>query len=419
MSFRFYALLNPWLYRLDALYGDRYALAWASDNGVESTARKSLKAGAEPIVTDGASAAWNGYDSLLTLLIEHGLDVNAPVDDHQVVLIHAVYWKHLEIAKLLVDAGAQLDVFDGNRRSLLALGAYNGDLDIVRFLLQQGAKPDLHSDRAVRLLDVAAQRSHVEVLKCLLGYGAPISLEGIANAAIDNYEQGYIAFCAAGAGLSQVLAELIDRGWDVNSWAIEKWVENQGRRMNLTPLALAAKNGYAQIVRLLLVHNADPNGETDFDSDDTPAASPLQLGARQGHEDVVGLLLEHKASLDNNHFEYILTEALPHPKVFDLLLSHGAELQKLSLEPVLRGDDVGTLKLLLEAGLDLNDQDGRLEWYMDSSMESILMECNEDMFRAVFKAGYIHYSFARPDLLSGHHFKGENHTPGEVHRERT
>ena len=59
-----------------------------------------------------------------------------------------------------------------------------------------------------------------------------------------------------------------------------------GNKYGDTALHMACRQGYKEIVKLLLKHNANPYVENSFSGDKTP----LKLALREGHEEIVSLL---------------------------------------------------------------------------------------------------------------------------------
>jgi hypothetical protein len=86
-------------------------------------------------------------------------------------------------------------------------------------------------------------------------------------------------FEAAQRGDAAKVEELLKKGADVNA---RNWA-------GVTPLHIAAANGYLEVVKLLLEHGADANAREE------DGLSPLHIAAANGYLEVVKLLLEHGA----------------------------------------------------------------------------------------------------------------------------
>ena len=82
----------------------------------------------------------------------------------------------LEIVKLLVNAGADLDAVGKDGTALLS-ASFSGQLDIVRYLLDRGADPNKESESGESALHAAALRGHVDVCNLLVLKGAEINAQ--------------------------------------------------------------------------------------------------------------------------------------------------------------------------------------------------------------------------------------------------
>ena len=72
-----------------------------------------------------------------------------------------------EIARLLIDKGAKLDLDNGTGQTALMMAAERGQTEIARLLIDKGAKLDLADKDGNTALMVAARNGHLEVAKAI------------------------------------------------------------------------------------------------------------------------------------------------------------------------------------------------------------------------------------------------------------
>ena len=91
-------------------------------------------------------AAWKGWCSAITWLLEQGADVNVgwPVDGWT-PLHGAALYGHLDAAVLLLDAGARVDDRDRDGHTALHCAACNGRKNMCKLLLSRGASLDVRT----------------------------------------------------------------------------------------------------------------------------------------------------------------------------------------------------------------------------------------------------------------------------------
>jgi ankyrin repeat protein len=179
----------------------------------------------------------------------------------------AMYYGEPEIAGLLVERGAPLDIFAASgcgqlaqMRALLeaspelanafapdgfqplGLAAFFGQVEVARLLLERGAAVDSPARNPMRVMPLhsAAANRHLEICRLLLEHGAPV---------------------------------------------------NATQADDFTPLHEAAQNGQLELVSLLLDYGADVNARK------TDGQTPLALAAQSGHLEVIDLLRRSGAEL--------------------------------------------------------------------------------------------------------------------------
>jgi ankyrin repeat protein len=202
-----------------------------------------------------------GTGAMARALIEAGALVDGRPGDFETPLITAASYGDAEVAKVLIDAGANIEAIsapNGGMPSSTALqhAAVFGMTDVVDVLVVAGAK--------IRSLEMAAAAGDIT--------GWPLgrfTLQSRLRA---------LVFAADHQRL-EVIDRLVEAGTPVNQ-ADAEW----GR----LPLHTAAGNGRAASVRRLLAHGADPNLR-----DPTHHRTPLeecQKGASPGHREVAAIL---------------------------------------------------------------------------------------------------------------------------------
>lgn len=172
----------------------------------------------------------------------------------------ALYHRHPEIARLFVDRGARVDVFDAS-----ALG------EIARLRDLLAADPALANAVAsdgFTPLGLASFFGHPEAAKLLLATGAD------PNFAAQNSTRVAPLHSAVAGGNVEIVRELLARGADVHA----------RQDVGFTALHGAAAEGGEEMIRLLLDHGADPAAKNDA------GKTPADLARERGREKAVALL---------------------------------------------------------------------------------------------------------------------------------
>ncbi len=101
------------------------------------------------------------------LLLEHGADLNAKNEGGWTPLHLAALNGRVDIVASLLEHGADPNVQDKFGRTPLHLAALNGHVDVVRLLLEHGADPTVKNKDGDTPLDIARARGHREVVSLI------------------------------------------------------------------------------------------------------------------------------------------------------------------------------------------------------------------------------------------------------------
>ena len=118
-------------------------------------------------------ASANGHLEVVRLLVEKGADMDKGRDNGLTPLLAACYAGHLEIVRLLVEAGADKDKVKNDGCTPLLVASITGHLEIVRLLIEAGADKDkADTTDCWTPLYIASYKGHLEIVRLLVDAGA-------------------------------------------------------------------------------------------------------------------------------------------------------------------------------------------------------------------------------------------------------
>lgn len=168
----------------------REVLCYALDQTVTKVMKENARSLLNRVVLAGQS-------QIVRELIGSDVDVNEKAEFGWTALLAASAQGYPEIAKLLLDAGANPDIGNVHGRTPLMFGARYGNVDICRVLLEYGAVVDTQDVYGMTALMTASREGHQSVVELLLDAGAnPTTKTPCGKTALDfAYEckQGKIA----------------------------------------------------------------------------------------------------------------------------------------------------------------------------------------------------------------------------------
>ena len=219
-------------------------------------------------------AAKRGDKAAVRSLLKQHVDVNASQPDGATAISWAAYRDDLEMADLLISAGAKVNVAnEDSSETPLLLACANGSAGMVDKLLKAGANPNAATWAGETPLMQCAHTGSVDAVKALLARGADVNAK-------DHREGDTALMWAVAQKHTSVAHVLLEHKADVHA-----------RTSNgFTPLLFAAQQGDADSAQMILNAGADINEATP--GGDTP----LLIASASGHEAFSLFLLEHGAN---------------------------------------------------------------------------------------------------------------------------
>ena len=177
-------------------------------------------------------------------------------------LIYALEWGHLDVAKVLLDNGANIEAKGELHRTSLILYSVNNDKSVekVKFLLDNGANINATDYIGDTALMVAASSDNVKIINGLAIHQKDSNLDIVqfliargANVNIKNQNGKTALIQAAEIGNVKVVEALINAGADLNVRDKKQGFNLGGK---LTALGWAIEKGHEDIEKLLRSHGA-------------------------------------------------------------------------------------------------------------------------------------------------------------------
>ncbi|MBV9506013.1 MAG: ankyrin repeat domain-containing protein [Acidobacteriia bacterium] len=237
--------------------GNPEAVKLLVDRGVDVNAREETYG-----ETALMWAAAENHAGAVKILLEHGAEINArsievklPQDrfglegvltilphGNWTPLMYAARQGSLDAARVLVDAGAELNITDPDGTTALVLALINGQYDTAALLVERGADPNIGDTAGMAALYAAVDMNTLGEV-----YGRPARPSTSKRNAL------------------ALIKLLLDHGANPNAQLKTPTLQRahtpgEGTLAEgSTPLMRAAKNGDAAAMRLLLEHGADPS----------------------------------------------------------------------------------------------------------------------------------------------------------------
>jgi uncharacterized protein len=260
---------------------------------------------ANAATSEVADAAMRGDREAVRAALARKADVNAPQVDGATALHWAVERDDVELAELLLTAGARASARTREGVTPLQLAAINGSAGMLGRLIKSGADPNapLTPARDTALM-LAARTGKTDAIRLLLEAGADINAKetwggttALTWAVAEGHAEAARMLIAAGADVnarSHYVAPANGRGFEGRTPSASRAEEKVEEFASgwLAPLMFAARDGSLELARILVGAGAD----VDAAAGDGKTA--LALAIFNGNYDVATFLVDSKADVN-------------------------------------------------------------------------------------------------------------------------
>lgn len=208
---------------------------------------------------------------MVSLIITAGVDVNQHDRLEKTPLSQAFFLKNFAIAKILLDAGADPNLFNSYSNSLLREACAGNQGEMAMLLIQYGALVDVPGPNRDTALQHMIKHKNIHLIRMLLDKG--VDLKRILS-----NKQTYLGYACSEYAPCEILDMLIAAGADV---------EQGGDNYN-KPLIVACRVRANKVIKFFLQRGADPNHPIYATSHTTP----LNIAIYRRNESIVTLLLD-------------------------------------------------------------------------------------------------------------------------------
>jgi len=130
---------------------------------------------------EGAPPLWcaaaAGHLEIVRLLVKSGANVNSTTKTNSTPLRAACFDGHFEIVKYLVEHNADIEVANRHGHTCLMIACYKGHFKIAKYLIDIGADVNRKSVKGNTALHDCAESGSLEIMKLLIGSGARIDVD--------------------------------------------------------------------------------------------------------------------------------------------------------------------------------------------------------------------------------------------------
>lgn len=285
-----------------------------------------------------------GHPEIIECFIRHGETLNL---SDKALISDAFRFGHLRLAKFLMKYVSDINFmvppeYDSGAtdRTPFTIAVNERDAELVDLIVSKGVVFDINNHACDRLLYRAARYGHDEAIKVLVEAGIDIEATMTGSTPLS---------AALHGGHENTVKLLIELGANIHVI---------GEYGSASTLMDAVKIGNKVIVETLIQSGVDINYTTEYKQ------TALTIALTEGDKDIIEFLIENHARVDDfgscDELEFMLAAQDGDQEVLKSLLTKGVPVDGrneddiTALTVAVRYNQLGSVKLLLENGADIN-----------------------------------------------------------------
>jgi len=224
------------------------------------------------------AASQNGHLEVLRLLLRSGADLELEDKDGDRAVHHAAFGDEPGVMEVIAAAGADLNARNKRRQTALHIAVNKGHVGVVKTLLGLACHPSLQDSEGDTPLHDAISKKRDDMLALLLDQNADIMLTNN-----NGFNALHHAALRGNPSAMRVLLSKLPR----------PWIVDEKKDDGYTALHLASLNNHVEVAELL-VHT----GRANMDLQNVNMQTALHLAVERQHTSIVRLLVREGANLN-------------------------------------------------------------------------------------------------------------------------